>query len=52
MPKDGGLRREYPLSRDELLDYFARYARRSPKVNFESPAPSGHRHEAALRELA
>jgi indole-3-pyruvate monooxygenase len=28
MPKDGGLRREYPifLSRDELLDYFARYA--------------------------
>jgi len=28
MPQDGGLRRDYPifLSRDELLDYFARYA--------------------------
>jgi indole-3-pyruvate monooxygenase len=28
LPKDGGLRRDYPifLSRDELLDYFARYA--------------------------
>jgi indole-3-pyruvate monooxygenase len=28
LPQDGGLRRDYPtfLSRDELLDYFARYA--------------------------
>jgi indole-3-pyruvate monooxygenase len=30
MPEDGGLRREYPvfLSRNELLDYFSRYAQR------------------------
>jgi indole-3-pyruvate monooxygenase len=39
LPRDGGLRRDYPifLSRDELLDYFARYVefhRLAPHLRF------------------